>query len=147
MKHGSPGWKTLIFKENSQNISLFVSIIFLVGCNVLHQNVTLFLYSICRLNVQTAWCIYIDELFQEELTSFPVWQKKSIKEWVSNMTYTVGIGRHSNEEVQEMVVENLRQFSVLLGEALYMILYVEILDFQIYSIRPSRGQDKSFRSL
>jgi hypothetical protein len=29
--------------------------------------------------------------------------------------YTVGVGRHSNEEIQEMVVKDLKQFSEILG--------------------------------
>lgn len=73
------------------------------------------------LNVQTTWYIFIDELFAERLTSFPVCQKRSIKEWVGNMTYTVGVGRHSNEEVQEMVVDNLRKFSTLLGDKQFIM--------------------------
>jgi len=31
------------------------------------------------------------------------------------MTYQVGVGRHSDEEVQQMVVKDLRMFSEILG--------------------------------
>lgn len=57
-------------------------------------------------------------MFEEKIPSFTPSQRKLIEKWAAESTYAVGIGRHSNEEVKEMVVYNLRQFAVLLGQIL-----------------------------
>ena len=68
-----------------------------------------------RLSVQSVWVLFIDETFQDGISPFPMKEKSSVKDWCANMTYTVGIGRHTEEEVHEMTAANLRTFSDILG--------------------------------
>ena len=72
------------------------------------------------LNVHTKWCIFTDD-FLTTIFELPTLLKlpvlnQLLKRHVRNMLYTVGIGRHSNEEVAEMMKHDLRMLSELLGE-------------------------------
>jgi hypothetical protein len=65
--------------------------------------------------VQWTWVLFIEETFEDGISPFPLYEKSAVKDWVANMTYTAGIGRHSEEEILEMTVSNLRKFSDILG--------------------------------
>ena len=71
-----------------------------------------------RLNVHTRWVIFITEMFKEGIAVFPSAFKSLIRKRATDMTYKVGIGRHSNSEVHELMVNDLRHFSQLLGKFL-----------------------------
>ncbi|XP_060602044.1 failed axon connections homolog [Ruditapes philippinarum] len=72
------------------------------------------------ISVQWTWVLFIEETFQDGISPFPLDEKSAVKDWVANMTYTAGIGRHSEEEILEMTVSNLRKFSDILGERQYI---------------------------
>ena len=72
------------------------------------------------LNVHTKWCIYNEDFLQTKfelpiLFKLPV-VKQLLKRQMRNMTYTVGVGRHSNEEIAEMMKHDLSVLSELLGD-------------------------------
>lgn len=72
------------------------------------------------ISVQWTWVLFIEETFEDGISPFPLDEKSAVKDWVANMTYTAGIGRHSEEEILEMTVSNLRKFSDILGERQYI---------------------------
>ena len=72
------------------------------------------LYFICRLSVHSRWSIYIDD-FYPDYTNMPSFVKRTVVKRLKHMTYTVGVGRHSNEEVDEMYKHDLLILSELLG--------------------------------
>lgn len=65
--------------------------------------------------MRTRWVIFCDEMFSEGISVFPKALKPVIRKRAADMTYKVGVGRHSNAEVHEMMVHDLRQFSEILG--------------------------------
>ncbi|XP_045169144.2 failed axon connections homolog [Mercenaria mercenaria] len=73
------------------------------------------------LSVQSAWVLFIDETFRDGISPFPMEEKSAVKKWVSNMTYTVGVGRHTKEEIHEMTVSNLRKFEDVLGDKKFIM--------------------------
>ncbi|KAH3710597.1 failed axon connections homolog [Dreissena polymorpha] len=69
------------------------------------------------LNVHTRWVIFSDEFFAMASTLPNIARlKKETKTRLKNMTYTVGIGRHSNEEIHRMMVNDIRMFAEILGD-------------------------------
>ena len=68
----------------------------------------------CRLNVQTRWAIRYDDFFHA-YTNIPSFMKGMVGRRLKKMTYAVGVGRHSNEEVEEMMKHDLLMLSELLG--------------------------------
>ncbi|XP_053374697.1 failed axon connections homolog isoform X2 [Mercenaria mercenaria] len=74
-----------------------------------------------ELNVHTRWVLLCDEMYQEGFSPFPMEQKSFLNKRFSGMTYAVGIGRHSKSEVQDMIVDNLRHFSDILGDNEYIM--------------------------
>ena len=48
-------------------------------------------------------------------TNFPLALKDWFKKYLAQMTYTVGVGRHSDEEVDAMFRHDLTMLSELLG--------------------------------
>lgn len=73
------------------------------------------------LNVHTRWVIFTEEMFTEGLATFPKALKPLIRKKATGMTYAVGVGRHSNTEVHELMLHDLRQFSELLGTNNYLM--------------------------
>jgi len=67
-----------------------------------------------RLNVRTRWVIYCDEMFRM-ISCLRGYIKTALRRKVEAMTFTVGVGRHSNQEVHAMMVNDLRQFAAILG--------------------------------
>lgn len=67
------------------------------------------------LNVHTKWTICVND-FLSTFLKLPLLWKPFIVRKFQKMTYTVGVGRHSNEEVGEMMVHDLRMLSELLGD-------------------------------
>lgn len=72
------------------------------------------------LNVHTKWCIYADDFFKTKyelptLLKLPL-VKQFLKREIRKLTYTVGVGRHNNEEIAEMMKHDLRMLSELLGD-------------------------------
>ena len=64
------------------------------------------------------WVIFFDETIRKflDVPRYVVWMLKYTSQpKVSKTLYTVGIGRHSNEEVQQMMRADLKRFSDLLG--------------------------------
>ena len=53
-------------------------------------------------------------------TNFPLALKDWFKKYLAQMTYTVGVGRHSDEEVDAMLRHDLTMLSELLG-MLYIV--------------------------
>jgi len=49
------------------------------------------------------------------IATIPSFATPMIRNSAKKMTYQVGIGRHSDEEVQQMVVKDLRMFSEIIG--------------------------------
>ena len=69
-----------------------------------------------RLNVHTKWCIFVDDFLKMYKLPFLLKMLKPlIQREVRKMTYYEGVGRHSNEEVGEMMKHDLRMLSELLG--------------------------------
>ena len=56
----------------------------------------------------------MDDFFSE-YTTYPWYMKALAKKYLDKMTYTVGVGRHSKEEVDEMLKHDLTMLSELLG--------------------------------
>ncbi|XP_053385457.1 failed axon connections homolog [Mercenaria mercenaria] len=76
------------------------------------------------LNVHTRWNIF----YGDTLTKLLDVPKYLVAFWkifnqakVVKVLYTVGIGRHSDEEVHQMMVKDLRQFSEILGDKKYIM--------------------------
>ena len=72
------------------------------------------------LNVHTKWCLFGDD-FLQNMFKLPIMLnfalvKSYLKRMIRNITYTVGVGRHSNEEIAEMMKHDLRMLSELLGD-------------------------------
>ena len=88
-----------------------------------------------RLNVYSRWYLLTDEMcelyFPKMNPVVKMMIKLRIRRFLGKMSYTIGIGRHSRSEVQEMMKHDLRQLSNILGECfLYMIpkvMYTSIL--------------------
>ncbi|XP_052761428.1 failed axon connections homolog [Mya arenaria] len=72
------------------------------------------------LSVYTRWVVFVDDMFKMQ-SSFPAWLKIPLGRKVTSMSYAVGIGRHSNEEVHAMMVNDLKQFSAILGDRKYVM--------------------------
>lgn len=69
------------------------------------------------LNVHTKWCIFVDDFLKMYKLPFLLKMLKPlIQREVRKMTYYEGVGRHSNEEVGEMMKHDLRMLSELLGD-------------------------------
>ncbi|XP_045182296.2 failed axon connections homolog [Mercenaria mercenaria] len=73
------------------------------------------------LNVHTRWVIFTDDMFTEGIAVFSRALKPLIRKKAFDMTFKVGIGRHSNKEVHEMMVHDLRQFAELLGNKKFLM--------------------------
>ncbi|XP_060592796.1 failed axon connections homolog [Ruditapes philippinarum] len=73
------------------------------------------------LNVHTRWVILTSEMFEEGLANFSSALKPLIRRKALDMTFKVGIGRHSNSEVHDLMVNDLRKFSQLLGNKNYIM--------------------------
>ena len=68
-----------------------------------------------RLNVYTRWYIRMDEMFNVYTHKLPNWVNFSGTSGKKRY-YTIGVGCHSNEEVEEMMKCDLRMLSELLGK-------------------------------
>ena len=88
-----------------------------------------------RLNVQSAWVIHLDELMRENLSSVPGYLKPLIRRSCRDMTYAVGVGRHSDSEVADMVVKDIRMVSAILGKH---VLY-NVQQFLLFVYTPHRS--------
>jgi hypothetical protein len=72
-----------------------------------------------RLNVYSRWVIFGDEMLRKFLkVPGPVASllKITMRPEIIKTSYTVGIGRHNDEEVHQLMRNDLKKFSDLLGE-------------------------------
>ncbi|XP_052763873.1 failed axon connections homolog [Mya arenaria] len=72
------------------------------------------------LNVYTRWVIFNDDMFKIQSTC-PKYMKIPLRRKVESMLHAVGVGRHSKEEVHAMMVNDLKQFSGILGGWKYIM--------------------------
>ena len=68
-----------------------------------------------RLNVHTKWAIYLDGFYNVMTHKMSAILKPFFGRYMKKQTYAVGVGRHSNEEVGQMMVHDLEMLSTLLG--------------------------------
>ena len=68
-----------------------------------------------RLNVHTKWAIYLDGFYNVMTHKMSAMLKPFFGRYMRKQTYAVGVGRHSNEEVGQMMVHDLEMLSTLLG--------------------------------
>lgn len=76
------------------------------------------------LNVHTRWSIFFEDMLTQILnvSRWVVSFMKIVrKPKIERTTYTVGIGRHSDEEVHKMMVNDLRMFADILGTKKYIM--------------------------
>lgn len=66
------------------------------------------------LNLYTCWWIRLDDMFNVYTHKMPSLAKYYLKSNGKKGFYTIGVGRHSNEEVEEMMKHDLRMLSELL---------------------------------
>lgn len=75
------------------------------------------------LNVFTRWIIGWDDMMRYVNATklmalfYTIFMKRQAVKYL----YTVGVGRHSNEEIQQMVVKDLKQFSEILGDKKFIM--------------------------
>ncbi|XP_060585324.1 failed axon connections homolog isoform X1 [Ruditapes philippinarum] len=77
-----------------------------------------------RLNVYSRWVIFGDEMLRKFLkVPGPVAAllKITMRPGIIKTSYTVGIGRHSDEEVHQLMRNDLKKFSDLLGDKKYIM--------------------------
>ena len=58
--------------------------------------------------------IFYDD-FYSKYTDLPYELKGVFSKWLQKMLHTVGVGRHSNEEVKNMMSHDMKMLSELLG--------------------------------
>ena len=65
--------------------------------------------------MQTKWGIFYDDFYNVLTHPLPSILKPVLGRMVRKQLYAVGVGRHSNEEVGEMMKHDLLMLSELLG--------------------------------
>ena len=78
-------------------------------------------YHRFRLNIYTRWCIRVDDKLGVYTPNSPFYDKEKIKTRVSNNAHAQGVGRHTDEEVGEMIRHDLTMLSEILGEGAFSI--------------------------
>lgn len=77
------------------------------------------------LNVHTRWVIFLDDMLADFFTGINTLARTIIK-WtrmgrMKKVTYTVGVGRHTDQEVHDLMMYDLRQFAAILGDKQYIM--------------------------
>jgi hypothetical protein len=68
--------------------------------------------------------IFLDDTLADILTGINTLARTIIK-WTSiermeKVTYTVGVGRHTDQEVHDFMMYDLRQFAAILGKSIHL---------------------------
>ena len=71
--------------------------------------------TLYRLNVHSRWVIRYEDFFYD-YTSIPTLYKSIVRKRMAEITYTVGVGRHSDAEIDEMMKHDLMMLSEILGK-------------------------------
>ena len=72
-------------------------------------------FRILRLYEHIVWCLRTDDM-GKLLTSFPS-DPYGLKKRFGEQTYAQGVGRHSQEEVEELLKQDLEKLSEILGSS------------------------------
>lgn len=72
------------------------------------------------LNVHSRWVIRYEDFFYD-YTSIPSLYKSIVRKRMAEITYTVGVGRHSDAEIDEMMKHDLMMLSEILGTKKFLM--------------------------
>ena len=75
----------------------------------------------------------------------PFWAKPMFRKGVKKSCYGIGVGRHSNEEVEEMMKHDLRMLSELLGNCVHLF-WPLLKKMLLRRKNQGKGEERSFNS-